>query len=78
MRLISANAAPLGATLIALVAAAWRFRIPFLMLPIGVAFAVMVTVTSNWGEHHWSYRLALGLCGATMLGVALYFDLKDP
>lgn len=69
---------PLGGAFAILVAAAWRFRIPFLMLPIGVLFVGMVTVAGHWAGNSISYRLLLGLSGIIILGTALYFDLKDP
>jgi hypothetical protein len=69
---------PLGASFLVLGTAAWRFRIPFLMLPIGILFAAMVTVAGHWAGNSISYRLLLGLSGTLILGTALYFDLKDP
>lgn len=69
---------PLAAAFAVLAAAAWRFRIPFLMLPIGILFTIMVTLGVKFGGNPISYRIVLGFCGLSMLGTALWFDLKDP
>ncbi len=62
----------------ALAAAAWRFRIPFMMLPIGVLFATIVTLAAREADNDASYRVLLGGCGLAVLAVAVFFDLKDP
>ena len=61
-----------------LAASAWRFRIPFMMLPIGVLFAVAVTIAARSADGTASLRVLLGGCGLAVLAVAVYFDLKDP
>lgn len=55
-----------------------RFRVPFLMLPIGILLAVVVTTAAKFGFAETPLRLLLGAVGLTMLGLAVHFDLKDP
>lgn len=69
---------PLLGGLAALIAAAVRFRIPFLMLPIGIVFTIIVTYATKYGDDDISYRMLLGISGLTMLALAIAFDLKDP
>lgn len=61
-----------------LIAGAARFRIPFLMLPIAIAFTVIVTIAARAGAQDTPYKLLLGACGLSTLVVAIWFDLKDP
>lgn len=68
----------LGVGLAVLAAGAARFRIPFFMLPIAVLFTIMVTTIARHGDGDTSWRLLLGGCGVAILGVAIFFDLKDP
>lgn len=77
-RSLWSNLLPLGASFALLVAAAWRFRIPFLMLPIGILFTGMVLLVGQSVGNSISYRLMLVFCGILILGTAVYFDLKDP
>lgn len=77
-RSLWSNLLPLGASFTLLVTAAWRFRIPFLMLPIGILFTGMVLLVGQSVGNSVSYRLILIFCGMLILGTAIYFDLKDP
>ena len=69
---------PFIGSFLVLAAAALRFRIPFLMLPLGILFTLIVTLGVKFGDNTISYRIVLGLCGLSLLGVALSLDLKDP
>lgn len=55
-----------------------RFRLPFLMLPIGIVFTAFVTYAAKQGANDVPYRLLLAGCGLCLLVVAVRFDLKDP
>lgn len=77
--------APLGTTIITLTAAlavlaagAWRFRVPFLMLPIGILFTAIITYAARHADDTISLRLLLGACGLVILATAVRFDLQDP
>lgn len=69
---------PLGGCFTILVLAVWRFRIPFLMLPLGILFTGIILATASWAQYSWSYRLLTEACGLLILGIALRFDLRDP
>jgi hypothetical protein len=68
---------PLGAGLITLIAATGFFRIPFLMLPIGVLFTIIITTAAQFSDNDLSLRLLLGGCGLLILSIAIMLDLKD-
>jgi hypothetical protein len=68
----------LGSSLIVLGLFAWRYRVPFLMLPIAILFTVIVTVAAKHGDSNISYQLVLGASGLAILATAVRFDLKDP
>lgn len=77
--------APLEVTLPTLIAAlamlaagAWRFRVPFLMLPIAILFTVIITYAARHSDNTISLRLLLGSCGLAILAMAVRFDLQDP
>ncbi len=69
---------PLLAALSILVFGAWRFKIPFLMLPIAAIFTAIITIAVRNGYHDASLRLLLGGSGLAILMLAVRFDLKDP
>ncbi len=69
---------PLLAVLGALITGAARFRIPFLMLPVAILFAVTVSCAASFSTQDTPYKLLLGSCGLVILAVAISFDLKDP
>lgn len=69
---------PVLSSLAVLILAAWRFRIPFLMLPIGVVFTLAVNLPVLWGSYSAPSLLILGACGLALLATALRFDFKDP
>lgn len=57
---------------------AYRFRIPFLMLPIAILFTIIVTYAAKHTDSSLSYRLLLGVSGLCILATAIQFDLRDP
>lgn len=69
---------PFVAALAVLLLSVWRFRIPFLMLPIAILFTTMITVAAQLSDYALSLLLVLGFCGVSTLATAIYFDLKDP
>lgn len=69
---------PMLGGLLVLSAGAWRFRLPFLMLPISILFTVCITYAAKYTDDTISYRLILGAAGLTILAMAIRFDLKDP
>jgi hypothetical protein len=68
----------LGTALLGLAVSAWRFRIPFFMLPIGALFTLMITLLARKAGDDISYQFVLGGTGLLILSLAMYFDLKDP
>lgn len=69
---------PMVASLVVFIAGAARYRIPFMMLPIGVLFTVTVTFAADHAVNDMPFKLLLGACGLSLLAVAIHFDLKDP
>ena len=75
---LSSTVIPLSAAMLALAGMAWRFRIPFLMLPICVLFTIILTYAARMAAEDISYRLILGVAGLAILTMAVRFDVKDP
>lgn len=75
---IALSLIPLAIGLIALAATAWRYVIPFLMLPISIVFTIIVTIAAKHGDNNVSYQLLLGASGLAILACAVRFDLLDP
>lgn len=69
---------PMLAALAVFIAGAARYRIAFMMLPIGVLFTVTATFAADHAVSETPFKLLLGACGLSLLGVAMHFDLKDP
>lgn len=75
---LAATVVPLFGGLTMLALGAYRFRIPFLMLPIAVLFTIIVTYAAKYTDSSLSYRLLLGVSGLCILATAIQFDLRDP
>lgn len=69
---------PLVIGLVTLGICAWRYVIPFLMLPISIVFTIIVTIAAKQGDNNLSYQLLLGASGLAILVCAVRFDLLDP
>lgn len=69
---------PMLAGLGVFIAGALRYRVPFIMLPIGILFTVIITFAARHAGSETPLKLLLGLCGLAMLVIAVRFDLKDP
>lgn len=69
---------PMIAALGVFIAGAARYRTPFIMLPIGILFTVIVTFAADHASSETPFKLLLGACGLALLGIAIHFDLKDP
>lgn len=69
---------PKALGLAVLIGGAAYFRIPFLMAPIGILLALLVTDGVRLGYHEAPLKLLLGAVGLSILAVAVFFDLKDP
>lgn len=67
----------LAVAMATLAAFSWRYVLPFLMLPISIAFAVLTTIAAKAGENDLSYKLVLGVAGLAILAFAIRCDLKD-
>ncbi len=69
---------PMFASLAVFIAGAARYRIAFMMLPIGILFTVAVTFAADHAVNDLPFKLLLGACGLSLLAIAIHFDLKDP
>lgn len=56
---------------------AWRYLLPFLMLPISIIFAVVMTIAAKTAESDISYKLVLGASSLAILAFAVRCDLRD-
>ncbi len=58
--------------------AAWRYVLPFLMLPLSIVFTMTVTYAAKVSDNTLSYKLLLGGSGLAILAFAIRCDLLDP
>ena len=73
-----ASISPLVIGLLALIAATWRYSIPFLMLPISVLFTIIITIAARATDDDMSFQVFLGASGLAILAFAVRCDLLDP
>ncbi len=69
--------ASLAVAMATLAVFAWRYVIPFLMLPISIIFTAIVTIAAKSGDNTLSYKLVLGAAGLAILAFAIRCDLRD-
>lgn len=55
-----------------------RFRIPILLALLAVTITIAVLVFSGTSVSDASFLWPLGICGVAFLGLALWFDSRDP